>query len=437
VAPGDEVIFLFYYSGHGTKEFLKLGREAYPLARLKQRIDQVPSKLRIGVLDACQSGAITRIKGAKVVKPFLIEAELKSAGSILIASSAEDENSQESDQLKGSFFTHHWHTALRGAGDASGDGRVSLLEAYQYAYNKTLVGTKGTRGGAQHPSAQFKLDTEGDVILTDLNNGMGGIRFQGPLGGELLVANSKAEVMAEFAKEPGQDAFLALPPGRYRVFQREGRLTRHLSVTLEGAEVRKVEDRDLVSEALLASNSKGGSEDPAVELPWKVGDWSTQRPWELGAGYCNNGFFDGYLVRYGRKIGGPVAAIGTFTMNHIYGYQSWAAEEVFQWDLRLGVQVSKFLTRNLEFLGTPFYRISYREEDPGSRTYNICGDDICPSPGYRPASFQPAAGLGMHAGIRFWLFSRFSFQLHYGTEWVFEDFGFSADPLTFLPSLHF
>ena len=298
----DEVIFLFYFSGHGTKDYLKLGRHPYPLAQLKERIDKVPAKLRIGILDACQSGAITRIKGARLVQPFLVGQSLKSAGSILIASSSEDENSQESEQLRGSFFTHHWHSALRGAGDASGDRRVSLLEAYQYAYNKTLVQTKDSRGGAQHPNAQFKLDTEGDVILTDLNNGIGGLKFAPDLEGEILVANVQAEVMAEIRKEPGSESFLALPPGKYRVFQRIGRRTRQGRVNLAGAETRQVRDRDLSVGFLQGGTSKGRGVEEDVELPWKVEDWSSQAPLELGIGYVNGILNDSWVARAGYKF---------------------------------------------------------------------------------------------------------------------------------------
>ena len=62
-----------------------------------------------------------------------------------MASSSATELSQESDQLASSYFTHHLLLALRGAGDANQDGKVSLDEAYRYTYNRTLAGTRRHR----------------------------------------------------------------------------------------------------------------------------------------------------------------------------------------------------------------------------------------------------------------------------------------------------
>ena len=50
-------------------------------------------------------------------------------GLALLTSSAANEDAQESDALKGSFFTHHFVSALLGAADADGDGKVTLEEA--------------------------------------------------------------------------------------------------------------------------------------------------------------------------------------------------------------------------------------------------------------------------------------------------------------------
>ena len=83
-----------------------------------------------------------------------------------MASSSPQELSQESDELKGSYFTHHLVTALRGAGDADGDGRVSLDEAYRYAYRRTLASTARTQVGEQHVTLETDLAGQGDVPVT-------------------------------------------------------------------------------------------------------------------------------------------------------------------------------------------------------------------------------------------------------------------------------
>ena len=66
----------------------------------------------------------------------------------VLASSTASELSQESEALRASYFTHHLLSGLRGAADADRDGRVTLSEAYRYAYNRTLVATAATAPAA-------------------------------------------------------------------------------------------------------------------------------------------------------------------------------------------------------------------------------------------------------------------------------------------------
>ncbi|HSS38872.1 MAG TPA: caspase family protein, partial [Polyangia bacterium] len=140
---GEQAQLLFYYSGHARADAITLGREEVPLGELRQQILGLPSTLTIVVIDACQSGAFSRIKGAEATTDFSYNsvARLGTAGLAVMASSSATELSQESDQLESSYFTHHLLLALRGAGDANQDGRVSLDEAYRYTYNRTLAGT--------------------------------------------------------------------------------------------------------------------------------------------------------------------------------------------------------------------------------------------------------------------------------------------------------
>ena len=431
VAPGDEVVFVFYFSGHGSREFLKLGRQRYGLKELKEKIDQVPAKLRIGIFDACQSGAITRIKGARMVQPFMLEQEVKSNGSILITSSAEDENSQESDQLQGSFFTHHWLSALRGAGDVSGDRRVSLLEAYQYAFQQTLVNTEGTQGGAQHPNAQFKVDVQGDVILTDLSSGSGGLVFQPEVTGNLLVANARAEVMGEFHKEAGREAFLALPPGSYRVFLREGRKTRQCRVRLMGAEAQRVEDKQLTSGFQLTGISKGGAGgyEPESPLPFRVEDWPQQYPLELSLGYAH---YYSLVVQVGYRalphLDLTLSNTSRWTDTRLYGI---GADNVDQ-DMRLGAKLGKFISPNLEVLGSVFHQVSYHRRSAGTTLA-----EATLGRAETAGSWNFADGTGLEMGVRLWLWSQVSISFGYGTEYNWKQGYFTTSPFNILPGFHF
>src|SRR5207245_8889318 len=140
-----------------------------------------PADVRIGLLDSCQSGAITRPKGVRTAPAFDVQqaqaASTRPRGLVLIASSSADEESQESDEIGASFFTHYLASGLLGDADASGDGKVTLAEAYAYAYARTVGETAETRAGAQHPVYMYDLGGAGDVVLTELAPSRGAMVF--------------------------------------------------------------------------------------------------------------------------------------------------------------------------------------------------------------------------------------------------------------------
>jgi uncharacterized caspase-like protein len=119
-ASFDEDLFVLYYSGHADARGLRLGTEIYPFEELKSELRSVPANVRIGVLDACRSGTITRLKGAALSEPFLMEERLMAEGEAWMTATSADESAQESDRLRGSFFTHYLLSGLRGAADAPG-----------------------------------------------------------------------------------------------------------------------------------------------------------------------------------------------------------------------------------------------------------------------------------------------------------------------------
>jgi len=121
---------LVYYSGHADEKGLLLGDDRYSYQSLRDRLDEIPADVRIAVLDACASGAFTRLKGGKVSKPFLVDESATMRGHAFLTSSAENEAAQESDHIGASYFTHYLVSGLRGAADVTGDGRVTLNEAY-------------------------------------------------------------------------------------------------------------------------------------------------------------------------------------------------------------------------------------------------------------------------------------------------------------------
>ena len=223
VRSDDETLFLFYYSGHADARGLRLGDEVYSYERLRADIDGIDADVTLGILDACRSGAVTNVKGAKVVDPFLGE-RLDAEGYAWITASSEDEQAQESDHIEGSFFTHYLVAGLRGAAD-NGDGSVSLQEAYSYAYEHTVTRTGATDGGTQHPEYEFQLQGKGDLELTSLNRATNKVILPEALGGTIMVLREPDGVfVAEVNKIEGQEMALALQPGDYRFRRREGGL---------------------------------------------------------------------------------------------------------------------------------------------------------------------------------------------------------------------
>lgn len=223
-APGAglDALFLFYYSGHSDRAGLRLGARSYPLERLRDNLAAVPGQVRIGVFDACQSGLMTRFKGGSISKPVSLESLRDIEGQVIISSSSMDEKSQESDQLQGSIFTHHWVNGLSGSADLNADRRVTLSEAYQYAYNMTVQTTSRTRWGVQHPAYQFRIHGEGDIVLADLNLGRSGLVFKPALEGKYLILDRDQErLVADFHKPAGKNLLISLKGGDYQVVKVE------------------------------------------------------------------------------------------------------------------------------------------------------------------------------------------------------------------------
>ena len=215
-------MLLFYYSGHADQASLKMGGHDIRSMSLKEKLTSFPSDIRIGIFDACQSGSFTRIKGGTLDEPFLFRDDGKTKGQVILCSSSINENAQESDVYGNSIFTFHFVNALRGSGDVSGDGKVTLSEAYQYAYNHTLSSTAGSSGGIQHPSYQFRIQGEGDIVLADLNIRSCGIMLDADLTGNVTIFNEKSSVVADFEKERNSAIMIALNPGTYRVIKTSG-----------------------------------------------------------------------------------------------------------------------------------------------------------------------------------------------------------------------
>jgi hypothetical protein len=219
---GDRTVLIVYYSGHARDGALRLGSGSIPLDELRSALEKAPADVRIGLIDSCRSGEIVRAKGVRPAPAFDVATGPGEgpSGLVLIASSAAGEDSQESDAIGASWFTHHLASGLLGGADTSGDRRVTLSEAYAYAYARTVGSTASSSGGVQHPVFLYDLGGAGDVVLSDLTPFSGGLVFPPESEGLYVVLDRSGRAVAEVAKAAGAERRLALAPGKYQVKKR-------------------------------------------------------------------------------------------------------------------------------------------------------------------------------------------------------------------------
>jgi hypothetical protein len=265
---GESAKLIFYYSGHARAHSLSLGERELSLDSLRRALLGLPSTLTIAILDACQSGAFSGVKGAVAAADFSSSSvyDLKNAGVAVMASSTAAELSQESPELEASYFTHHLITGLRGAADRDADGMISLDEAYGYAYQTTLSDTVKTRVGSQHATLETELRGHGSVPLTYTVDADAVLQLPAPLSGRVIVMQKRGgAVVAELTKAPGSALNLALPHGAYEVVVRDGDRAQLCDVQLSARASHLLDPRSCRALALSSLEAKLGAQGPRFE----------------------------------------------------------------------------------------------------------------------------------------------------------------------------
>lgn len=153
--PDD--LLVLYFSGHGVRdEFGSLylavkntNRERLRSTAIKSEfitevMDQCRSRRQVLILDCCNSGAFA--KGTKAATGVSIGTasafEGKGYGRIVLTASDSTQFAWEGDKVIGStensLFTHYLVKGLEGEADTNGDGRITIDELYDYAYEQIV-----------------------------------------------------------------------------------------------------------------------------------------------------------------------------------------------------------------------------------------------------------------------------------------------------------
>lgn len=289
---GEQAVLVFYYSGHAKANAFNLGGSELAITALRDKLQKLPTTLTLIVLDACQSGQFARTKGTEAAADFSFNSvsRLTTKGIAVMASSSAQELSQESDELKSSYFTHHLVVGLRGAADADGDGRVSVDEAYRYAYRRTLAATAQTQVGSQHVTLETDLAGQGDVPVTYPSDARSQLELPGPLDARVLVQHkASGNVVAEVHKAAGAPLRLAFVAGAYEALVRPGAKVLRCRFTLADSRVTTLDlgSCDAVKVAGVAKgDGEGGVEEPDhAEAPLAASEAPRVEPWTIEAGF--------------------------------------------------------------------------------------------------------------------------------------------------------
>jgi hypothetical protein len=259
--PKDDVVFFFYYSGHGSNENLHIAGKRLALKELERRLARIKAGLRVAVIDACRSDSDLKYKGFKRTNGFAIKLETPEGitGVVTLKSSSDGEASQESESLKGAIFTHYLLTALRGAADTDRNNQVTLHEAYSYAYRQTVQRSAQGPGNVMHPTVKLEVEGVGDLVITQTQKGQGKITL--PRNRDikyLLYSKPSGTVLAEVWSDSERDINLHVPPGKYVIQRRATGKHGAYEFRVNGKKAERVEAEKFYPYPKATLAAKGG-----------------------------------------------------------------------------------------------------------------------------------------------------------------------------------
>lgn len=175
--PDD--LLLLYFSGHGVRDELgslylavkntirtRLRSTAIKSDYIREAMDQSRSKRQVIILDCCNSGAFPQGVKAEVGGAMGMVSALQGYGRFLLTASDATQFAWEGNKVIGetqnSLFTHFLLKGLRGDADINSDGKITVDELYDYAYEQIAKATP-----KQTPT-KWASKQEGEIVLRQI-----------------------------------------------------------------------------------------------------------------------------------------------------------------------------------------------------------------------------------------------------------------------------
>lgn len=173
--PDD--LLLLYFSGHGIRDEVgalylavkntvrtRLRSTAIKSDYIRDAMDYSHARKQVLIMDCCNSGAFDQgTKSAVGVSIGTSTAFEAGTGRIILTASDTTQFAFEGQKIIGqtdkSLFTHYLVEGLSGEADLDCDGRISVDELYDYAYEKVKLATP-----KQTPS-KFSSKQQGEIFL--------------------------------------------------------------------------------------------------------------------------------------------------------------------------------------------------------------------------------------------------------------------------------
>jgi Caspase domain len=258
-----KLMFMFYYSGHGSKEALHISGQKWNREQFLKELETIPADLKMVVVDACESGSLLRNKGGRLitVAPTPEIDKLTQKGTIFLSSSAREELAQESNQYRGAIFSHHLINGLRGAADFNGNREISLWEAFHYASEATRSESIYGNTKQQNPGFDADFVGEDDVVLTSLHKGGSRIVFKNfPAQAIDLYDGNRYRIIGRIHLNGKEEITLDLPDMDYVLAYENKKSTYTSKVSLSWKKKVVVLPTDFQKFQTSAVISKGGDE---------------------------------------------------------------------------------------------------------------------------------------------------------------------------------